>query len=148
VAITIRTARAGDLADIRGLLGQLGYATDETALAGNLARLAASGTDTVLVAADGARCVGLLGLHIAPMLQLDRDVARITTLVVDSGMRGHAIGRRLVDAAIVIAGQAGCGRMELTTAMSRADAHAFYRALGFDQTALRFSRTIDVLTRP
>ncbi|MCW3475435.1 GNAT family N-acetyltransferase [Limobrevibacterium gyesilva] len=141
--IAARPARPDDLPGIQALLRQLGYETRPDDLAERLRHLAATGTDPILVATDGSRCVGVLALHIARMLQLDRPAARITTLVVASDSRGRSVGRHLVEAATALAARAGCGRLELTTGLARTGAHAFYRALGFTQTALHFSRRLD-----
>lgn len=95
----------------------------------------------MLVALD-AGVVGLVALHWSSMLQHERPVARITTLVVRDDARGKGIGRALVEAGAKHARQAGCGLLELTTALHRADAQAFYRALGFTASSLRMHRPL------
>ena len=45
--------------------------------------------------------------------------------------RGRGIGRALFEHAIAASRERGCGLVQLTTDKSRADAHAFYDALGF-----------------
>jgi len=45
--------------------------------------------------------------------------------------RRRGIGRALMDQAIGIARQAGCYKLFLGSNVKRADAHEFYRALGF-----------------
>ena len=45
--------------------------------------------------------------------------------------RGRGIGRALFEHAIASSRERGCGLVQLTTDKSRADAHAFYDALGF-----------------
>jgi len=46
----------------------------------------------------------------------------------------------LVAHALSWADQAGCQLVELTSALNRAEAHAFYRSLGFEQNSLRFRK--------
>ncbi len=86
--------------------------------------------------------LGLIALHLATMLQVMEPVARVTALVVQDQGRGAGVGRLLVDAGDELARRAGCRVLELTTAVARTDAHAFYRKLGFTNSSLRFSRPI------
>jgi len=74
------------------------------------------------------------------MLQYAKPVMRITALVVDRRSRRRGIGRLLVAHALSWADQAGCQLVELTSALNRAEAHAFYRSLGFEQNSLRFRK--------
>jgi ribosomal protein S18 acetylase RimI-like enzyme len=48
--------------------------------------------------------------------------------------RGKGIGRALFEHAIAESRNRGCGLVQLTTDKTRADAHAFYEALGFSAT--------------
>jgi ribosomal protein S18 acetylase RimI-like enzyme len=61
-------------------------------------------------------------------------------LVVDPNQRRRGAGRLLMEHAERIATEAGCELVELTSAIDRADAHAFYRALGYEATSLRFRK--------
>lgn len=133
--IRLRHAASADAAAIAALLAELGYAATAAQIA---ERMAATSGDAVVVAeADGA-VQGVLVLHVAPMLHLPHPVARITALATAAEARGKGIGRRLVEEAASLAREAGCRTLELTTARSRDDAHAFYRRLGFRDAALRF----------
>jgi aminoglycoside 6'-N-acetyltransferase I len=97
---------------------------------------------TVLVAADWGPLLGVIAVHWAPLLQNARPVARITTLVVDEEARGRGVGRLLLKAGAQAARQAGCDDLELTSGLRRVEAHAFYRAQGFQETSLRFLRNL------
>lgn len=138
----VRAAQSADAPAIRGLLAQLGYVLSEEVVTDKLELLRATGTDWVSVAEHGGRVVGLAAVHVGWMLHAEQPVARLTTLVVDSGARGQGLGRMLVHHAIALARQAGCGRIELTTATERSEAQAFYRRLGFASTSLRFHRDL------
>jgi len=98
--------------------------------------------DPVLLAELDGRPIGLLALHVAPLLFYPAPLARITTLVVSKAHRRQGIGRRLVADAVRIAKAAGCDTVELTTGLMREDAHRFYRALGFEATSLRMTLTL------
>ena len=142
-SITLRSAVTADAPAITDLLAQLGYSHAVADVAERLTTLAQTGADPALVAsADDGRIVGVIALHIARMLFYPLPVARITTLVVDEVARGRGIGRVLVEAASALAGEQGCGLVELTTALRREDAQAFYRTLGFEGTSIRMARTL------
>jgi aminoglycoside 6'-N-acetyltransferase I len=140
--ICIRPAKPEDAAAVALLLQELGYAVDADAAAERLRRLQANGCDPVYVAVDNERLLGLVALHWAPMLHLEKLAARITALVVSAEARRRKVGQRLIGHALAAARQAGCERVELTSANDRAEAHAFYRAQGFEQSSLRFHRLL------
>jgi GNAT superfamily N-acetyltransferase len=86
--------------------------------------------------------VGLLAVHIAPLLFYPAPLARITTIVVTETARRRGIGRALIQFAAELAKRAGCETLELTTGLNREGAHAFYGTLGFQRSGLRMSRQI------
>jgi len=141
--IDLRPPRPGDEKQVGLLLRQLGYDVSGEEVQARLSELAGRRSDPVLLAVDGSQVLGLVALHWTTMLQAPNPVARITTLVVRDKARGQGIGRRLVEAASVLARQAGCGVLELTTALHRADAHAFYRSIGFEASSLRLHRALN-----
>ncbi|HEX6841094.1 MAG TPA: GNAT family N-acetyltransferase [Stellaceae bacterium] len=140
--IRIRPATPEDAAAVAQLLKELGYPVGADTAAERVRRLQATGCDPVYVAVDHERLLGLVALHWAPMLHLGKPAARITALVVSAEARRHKIGHVLIDHAVAAARQAGCERVELTSANDRAEAHAFYRAQGFEQSSLRFHRLL------
>ncbi len=140
--IDIRGALQADASDVAGLLGQLGYPMESRDVASRLEALARDPDATVLVAIGYGPVVGLVVVNWCHMLHQARPLARITTLVVDDHERGSGIGRMLVKAASQAARMAGCDVLELTTGVRREAAHAFYRAIGFEQSSLRFSRSL------
>ena len=140
--VEIRDARPEDAAELTELIGQLGYPTEPAAVVRRLERLGATGVDRVLVAEDGGRIVGLVGIHVSRSLEYDGDAAKISAIVVDESRRGTGVGRALVDAADAEARTRDCEVLWLTTAERRAGAHAFYRALGFEETGRRFARPL------
>jgi len=141
VDLSIRDARLEDSPHVAGLLGQLGYPTDERAVAARLERLAVVG-DRVFVAEEDGRLVGLAHLQVSPGIERDRPAAKLGALVVDAEHRGHGVGRALVEAAERDARLRGCALLFLTTRETRDGAHAFYERVGFEQTGRRYSRTL------
>lgn len=95
--------------------------------------------DFAILAVECGAPVGIVALHIAPLLFYPNPLARITTLVVDQKSRRQGIGRALVDEALLLARECGCETLELTTSLERKEAHAFYRSIGFENSALKMS---------
>jgi GNAT superfamily N-acetyltransferase len=141
--IDIRRAVPADAADSARLLGELGYPMTAREAAERLERSLRQADGTVLVATDwDGSVIGLVAVQWCAMLQQPHPVARIQTMVVDAAQARRGIGRVLVKAAAQAARTAGCDVLELTTGLQREAAHAFYRAIGFSETAKRFSRSL------
>jgi GNAT superfamily N-acetyltransferase len=138
----IRRARSADAAQIAPLLAELGYPAAAEVVGGRLTALDGP-NDAILVTtdADGA-IVGLIGLHRLPVLHAPAPACYITALVVATAARGRGVGRRLLGAAESWAREHGCGRIVVTSAERRADAHAFYERSGFERTGRRFVRSL------
>jgi ribosomal protein S18 acetylase RimI-like enzyme len=68
--------------------------------------------------------------------------ARIESLVVDRGARGHGVGRLLCQSALEVARRAGAESVDLTSSHSREEANALYQRMGFqlrESHAYRFT---------
>jgi len=142
VALEIRDARPDDAGALAQLIGQLGYPTSAAAVTHRLARLIASEADRCVVAAMGGEIVGLATIHASLTIVDDDPAAKISAIVVDSRFRRRGIGEALVGELEAGARALGCSLLFLTTAESRADAHAFYRRLGFEETGRRFAKQL------
>ncbi|HEY1259335.1 MAG TPA: GNAT family N-acetyltransferase [Stellaceae bacterium] len=143
--IEVRAATAADAAAVARLVGQLvreEIAAEE--IGERLRRLAATGSDPVFLACEQGAAIGLMALHVAPILHYARPALRITELVVDCRHRRRGIGRLLIAQAERQAAAVGCEIIELTSALDRNDAHAFYRSLGFAANSLRFRKLPDL----
>lgn len=143
MSLRVREAEPGDLEAITGLVGQLGYPSEESAVAGRLERLAADPRSWVYVAVDGERVVGVAAVHVMPVLERDDPTARITAMVVDEAARRAGVGRALLERLEEVACAEGCARIYLTTRYEREDAVAFYRRMGYEDTSLRFVKELD-----
>src|SRR6185503_2073513 len=99
--------------------------------------------DQQILVADRHGClVGLLALDLMYYLPLGARTCRITALAVVDGEQRQGVGRRLLREAEQRARLAGAARVELTSAIHREEAHAFYRACGYDDSALRFVKRL------
>ncbi|HYA01319.1 MAG TPA: GNAT family N-acetyltransferase [Candidatus Binatia bacterium] len=64
--------------------------------------------------------------------------AIVEHVVVDRAARRRGVGRRLMEETVRRAREAGCYRLQLLSHVRRTDAHAFYRAVGFEPSAQGF----------
>ncbi len=80
-----------------------------------------------------------------PYLERTGRWARIESLVVDRSARGARAGAALVHAAERQARRWGCLAMEVTSARTRRDAHAFYQRMGFTDVCNRSGRFLKEL---
>ena len=120
------------------LLAELGYTVDAAAVPARLTGIRQE-SGIVLVAIDGEKMLGLIGVSAHAVLHAAGPVGLITALVVSSTARGRGVGRQLVERAKHWATDRGCVRLTVTSAEKRADAHAFYPACGLPYTGRRFS---------
>ena len=140
--VTIRDARAEDAGAVAALVGQLGYPTSAEAVSTRMARLEASAADRLVVAELEGEVVGLACLHESLSVEFDEPAAKLSAIVVDERRRRLGVGEALVGEMEVEARRRGCCLIFLTTAERRADAHAFYRRLGFEETGRRFAKPL------
>ncbi len=62
----------------------------------------------------------------------------IENVVTNSGHRGKGYGRKLIDAAVDLAWDAGCYKVMLMSGSHNTDAHRFYERAGFQQSKTGF----------
>jgi GNAT superfamily N-acetyltransferase len=142
--LAIRDAIVEDASMIAHLLDELGYPSQTDGVRQRLARLLPREDTRVFIAEHDAKLLGVLGVHRMPVLTSLNDVAMIVALVVTEQARRTGVGRRLVDRAEEEARVWQCGRLMVTSAERRADAHEFYQRLGFDYTGRRFVKSLGV----
>ncbi len=138
----VRMAVAGDAAGIAALIEALGYPCTPEDAVERLHAIAAEPDQALLVADRNGDLCGLLGLDLMYYLPLGARTCRITALVVATAHHGEGIGRELLQAAEAWARQAGAARIEATSAAHRNEAHAFYRACGYRDGAMRFVKRL------
>jgi N-acetylglutamate synthase-like GNAT family acetyltransferase len=140
-AVTVRPARLDDAPALVSLLGELGYPTEGETLQRRLDALVASPAVALLVAERDGRVVGLASMHVMPLIER-APMGRLSAIVVAANERGAGIGHALVERVESEARARGCERLEVTSAERRADAHAFYRSLGFEPAPQRFIKSL------
>lgn len=97
-----------------------------------LAAIDADPNNAVFVAELDGHVVGMFQRTFIRHLQRGGErVSEIESVVVDEPFRGRGIGAAMMRRAIEEARAAGCTRIQLTSNVARADAHRFYKRLGF-----------------
>src|SRR5262249_20283937 len=137
----VRRATGGDVGRIALLLGELGYPAPAEAVARRLERLLASPA-AAFVAGEGGEVLAFCPAHLFDGIQEDRPLVRLSVLVVSARARRRGLGRALMDEAERWALAAGAGRVVIASGLARADAHAFYEALGYVHNARRYVKRL------
>ena len=140
MTITIRNARGEDVDTLIGLLvddplGRTRESQDERDRGAYVAAfdaIAGDRNNEIIVAEHDGSVVAMAQLTYMPGFSR-RGAWRLTieSVRVRRDLRGHGIGRRLMEAAIGRAEARQCSVVQLTTDHTRADARAFYERLGF-----------------
>jgi GNAT superfamily N-acetyltransferase len=122
--------------------GSVPGAWDPQAAAARLSAAIAGDDAEVLVAVDDGAVVGLCTVY------YDIDSVRfgrrawVEDLAVDPERRSQGVGKALLDAAKHWARERGAVHLELDSAMTRADAHRFYRREGAEYESITFGWTL------
>jgi GNAT superfamily N-acetyltransferase len=140
--LAIRRATAADTAEVARLFTVLGHPTTAEEATTRWPRFEAEGNVAFVAERDDGTLGGVITTHRTTVLHRPKPVGRITALVVDEALRGRGVGRALVAAAEATLKEAGCGLLEVTSNLRRADAHAFYERLGYERTSVRLAKTI------
>ena len=137
----LRDAKPSDAGRLVELIHELGHEIGEKAARKNIATLKKLG-ETPIVATLDKKVVGMIGIHRMVTIHRDSPVGRIPVLVVAKEAQGHGLGRLLVNAAEQWCRKKGCRLIEVTSNDRRADAHAFYRHMGYERTSIRFFKKL------
>ncbi|MFD8142339.1 GNAT family N-acetyltransferase [Streptomyces sp. NPDC059708] len=104
-----------------------------------LKRLTEDPNQHVMVAVRGDRVVGTLQLTIVPGLSRRGSTRSIIEGVrVHADERGGGLGTRFIEWAVARSREEGCRLVQLTSDVSRTDAHRFYERLGFTASHVGF----------
>ncbi|MGO4458509.1 N-acetyltransferase family protein [Streptomyces sp. M-16] len=144
-ALTIRPATEEDLPAIVAMLADdpLGATRespeDLTPYIAALKRLADDANQHVVVAVRGERVVGTLQLTIVSGLSRKGATRAIVEGVrVHADERGSGLGTRFIEWAVEQSRQENCQLVQLTSDVTRTDAHRFYERLGFTASHVGF----------
>jgi GNAT superfamily N-acetyltransferase len=140
--VRIRPAELGDSAAVAELLKELGYPRTPWFVRGKIVSLRNSPDDVVLIAELNRHPAGVAHMHVAELFHEEGRFARIMALVVARECRRRGVGRDLLAFLEETARRMGCGKIEITSAVHRSGAHAFYQRLGYAEAPKRFLKIL------
>jgi GNAT superfamily N-acetyltransferase len=140
--LDLRSARSEDSAAVAELLGELGYPSTPEQAAERIERIASDPTTWLVVAELDGELAGFGVLHAQNLVERDEPGVEVAGLVVGERFRRRGVGELLMQALEDEARARGGNVMVLNTAHRRADAHAFYEALGYEHTGRRYAKEL------
>lgn len=142
--VAIREAEAADAQHVTHLLTELGCSVETGDVRRRIERLRGGAADRIFLAKLDGRVVGLVGIHIVPLLYRE-PLGRITAFIVTKAHRGRGIGKDLLSAAERWAVELGCTQVELNSGDHHQPSHAFYHHMGYRIDDRRFIKEDDDL---
>jgi ribosomal protein S18 acetylase RimI-like enzyme len=131
-----------DASALAALMCELGYETTVFEMRERLKSIFDDARIRTFVAeADGQIC-GIVGTLTHASHEHNDPNGKILALVVSTKQRRSGVGRALIVAAEKDFAKRHVTRVSLTTRFTRDDAHAFYEALGYSRTGLRFAKVL------
>ena len=129
--VAVRPMRFGDCATVARLCGQLGYPATPAEVEQRFKRIAGRTEAAVFVAESSDHRV-LGWVHVCGTDTVVSDAqAEVWGLVVDAGVRGQGLGRRLLTAAEGWATGKGFSVMRVRSNTVRVEARRFYERVGY-----------------
>ncbi|MTG89333.1 GNAT family N-acetyltransferase [Cellulosimicrobium sp. BIT-GX5] len=147
--LSFRAAVAADLPRVVELIADDEVARARTGQIGPeheaaFAAIAADPNNELVVVEQDGRVVGTMQLTVIPGISR-RGASRllVEAVRVDRGLRGRGVGRAMMAWAHAWGRERGCALAQLTSDKQRADAHRFYRSLGYEQSHEGFKLPLD-----
>ena len=140
--IKIREACLNDSASVAGLMSQLGYPTSGEEMKQRLEGILPDSDYMTFVAEHQKDVVGVIGVGIYRYYEQNGTYGRLLALVVDEKLKGQGIGARLVDEAERWMKERGVSSIVVNSGKQRSEAHRFYKRLGYEETGLRFVKSL------
>jgi GNAT superfamily N-acetyltransferase len=132
--VSIRPMTAGDMPATQELLLQLGYPLSSEELKQRYEAVAGAANHTLMLAEQAGRVVALCHVYARPALDKPPE-AIVQALVIDRASRGRGVGKVMMMAVETWARDRGFTSVALASSVTRAEAHAFYEASGYQRAA-------------
>jgi GNAT superfamily N-acetyltransferase len=97
---------------------------------------------TILLAKQDSKVVGLVSIIFLRRLNRAKLEMYIPELIVTKQLRNSGIGKKLIQHCIDLAKKKNCYRIRLESGNQRKESHKFYKSIGFEQSALSFTKHI------
>lgn len=142
--LEIREAREADLEGVLELMGQLGQddgsVLDAAGARAVFDRMRGYPDYRLYVAVAGGRVLGAFALLVMDNLgHRGAPSGIVEDVVVREEWRGRGIGSAMMRSAMDLCRARGCYKIVLSSNRNRADAHRFYRSLGFREHGYSFA---------
>lgn len=144
--VIIRLANKEDASGIAELLSEFGYPCSNTQCRERLKRFATRDCNT-LVATNSNAIAGFVGFQKTCIYTQDNPVGWILALVVSKRMRRKGVGTALLLKAEQALKSEGVEVIYLHSNRDNLDAHMFYKAHGYDDSAFRFTKILETSLR-
>ena len=133
-----------DASVVSELSGQLGYPMTESVIEGRISKILTMDQHALFVAEVDSTVVGWAHIYIAEILEAENSYVEINGLVVDESLRGHGIGKALIERSEEWARKRDIVDIRVRSSIKRTEAHGFYKKLGFEivKTQHRFAKKL------
>jgi ribosomal protein S18 acetylase RimI-like enzyme len=122
--------------EVKDLLKQLGYESQESELISSLSKQ--DPNSEVFIAKKGTQVIAFMSLIYFYYFPIQKSLCRITAIVVDENARNTGIGKRLIGFASIQAQTKSCAQLEVTTSLVRKTTQAYYERIGFKKASYRY----------
>jgi len=99
-------------------------------------------TKNILVAEQDEKIIGVVTIIYLQRLNRAKLEMYIPELVVTEKLRFSGIGTQMMKHCMDVAKKKKCYRIRLESGNQRKDSHKFYKSIGFEQSALTFTKSI------
>ncbi|MGH1566203.1 MAG: GNAT family N-acetyltransferase [Nitrosopumilus sp.] len=102
-----------------------------------------SNTKIVVAKLDDVKIIGMVSLVFLTRLNRTTLELYIPELVVLEKYQNQGIGTKLMNSCIALVKEKNCHRIRLESGNQRKESHRFYKNLGFEQSALSFTKNLN-----
>lgn len=145
--LQIRDAKKEDIPMILGLLYELGRPKpkdqkDKIIFEKKIKQYFSDSDKQIIAALLNFELVGFLSMIFLPRLNQIQPELYVPELIIREGYRNRGIGQKLINSCIEIGKKKKCHRIRLESGNLRKESHQFYKNLGFEQSALSFTKDL------
>lgn len=147
--IAIKTASDSDIPNILGLAYELGRPkpkkdSDVDDFRKLVKKYLKDSDKKILIAVHNEiEIVGMASIVFLSRLNRTNFEMYIPELIVHEKYQKQGIGRKLINSCIELAKKNNCHRIRLESGNQRKESHQFYTKIGFEQSALSFTKSLD-----
>jgi GNAT superfamily N-acetyltransferase len=129
----MRAASASDAKEVASLLALLGYPTTPKRARDQLRHGTDHGSEVIVAETPDHKVAGFVSLQHVYMLAEDKRACRLSAIAVREDVRGHGVGKALVEAVETRAREVGASVVWISSGFrpERASAHRLYTSLGY-----------------